>query len=300
MDKIENFRLELLEFLKNRYKLKKGGIQSEISNLDFYFSNELTEFNSTLYEPSICIILQGSKAVSFADELYSYSSEDYLLSSSHFPACVKLLEASEETPYISFRIRFDMQDIYDVIKKIDTQKLILNAKTEKALYFDKLNENLYEPIVRLIKLLNRPKEDIEFLTPIMTKEILYVLINERSGYFLNKFALEGTVSNKIAKIISEIKNNYNEKLNIKELAKIVDMSESSLYKNFKIITSLSPLQLQKKIRLEEAKLMLVNQNVEVAEVAFNVGYESASQFSREYLRMFGMSPKAHAEFLKSN
>ena len=154
--------------------------------LDFYFSNELTEFNSTLYEPSICIILQGSKAVSFADELYSYSSEDYLLSSSHFPACVKLLEASEETPYISFRIRFDMQDIYDVIKKIDTQKLILNAKTEKALYFDKLNENLYEPIVRLIKLLNRPKEDIEFLTPIMTKEILYVLFGRRAylcGYF---------------------------------------------------------------------------------------------------------------------
>jgi AraC-like DNA-binding protein len=99
-------------------------------------------------------------------------------------------------------------------------------------------------------------------------------------------------------VISKIKENFNEKLNVKELARFIDMSESSLYDNFKTITSMTPIQFQKKIRLEEAKLMLLNQNIEASQVAFEVGYESPSQFSREYSRMFGMSPKAHAQYLR--
>lgn len=161
-----------------------------------------------------------------------------------------------------------------------------------------MSEKLYEPIYRLIKLLNNSKEEINYLSPLIIKEILFILINDKSGYFLNKFAMEGTVSNKIVHAISEIKDNFNEKLNVKELARLIDMSESSLYQNFKTITSMSPIQFQKKIRLEEAKLMLLNQNIEASEVAFAVGYESPSQFSREYSRMFGMSPKAHVQFLK--
>lgn len=103
--------------------------------------------------------------------------------------------------------------------------------------------------------------------------------------------MEGTTSNKIVKVITEIKNNFNEKLNIKKLSKLADMSESSLYQNFKTITSLSPIQFQKKLRLEEAKRMLSVRNMDISEVAFLVGYESPSQFSREYSRMFGKSPK---------
>ena len=112
--------------------------------------------------------------------------------------------------------------------------------------------------------------------------------------------MEGTTSNKVVKAITEIKNKFNEKLNIKELANLVEMSESSLYQNFKIITSMTPIQFQKNLRLQEAKQILTVRNIEVSEVAFAVGYESPSQFSREYSRMFGMSPKAHSEYLKSN
>lgn len=297
---IEQFQLDTLEFIKQKYTLDiKGALQSEIPNLDFYFSKELSEFNTIMYEPSLCIILQGSKAVGFGDELYTYGPKKYLLSSTHVPAKVKLLEASKEKPYVSFRIRFDMEDIYNVIKNINPQKLLLNTKSEKGLFFDDISGKLYEPLSRLIKLLDREKEEISYLSPLVIKEILFNLINDKSGYFLNKFAMQGTVSNKIVKVISEIKENFDEKLNVKELANLIEMSEASLYQNFKTITSMSPIQFQKKIRLEEAKSILLNQKIEASEVAFAVGYESPSQFSREYSRMFGMPPKAHIDFLRT-
>ncbi len=297
---IQNFQNDLLKFINKKYSLSdiNGELQSEISNLDFYFSNKTTEFYAIMYEPSLCIILQGSKTVGFGEEMYTYGEKEYLLSSAHVPAKVKIIEATKEKPYASFRIKFQLEDIYDVIKNISPKKLILNEKSEKALFFDDLNEKLYEPVSRLVKLLERDKDEIDYLAPLIIKEILFILINDKSGYFLNKFAMEGTISNKIVKVISEIKDNFNEKLNVKELAKLINMSESSLYQNFKTITSMSPIQFQKKIRLEEAKLMLLNQNIEASEVAFAVGYESPSQFSREYSRMYGMSPKAHSEFLR--
>lgn len=291
--------MNTLAFIKQKYTLDiEGGLQTDISNLDFYFSSEPTEFSAIMYEPSLCVILQGNKAVGFGDELYNYGPKEYLLSSTHIPAKVKILEASKEQPYVSFRIKFNLEDIYDVIKNIDPKKLMMSAKSEKGLFFDDLNEKLYESIYRLIRLLDESKEAIEYLSALMIKEILFILINDKSGYFLNKFAMKGTISNKIVQAISEIKENFNEKLNVKELAQLIDMSESSLYQNFKTITSMSPIQFQKKIRLEEAKLMLFNQNIDASEVAFAVGYESPSQFSREYSRMYGMSPKAHADFLR--
>lgn len=296
---LEKFRMNTLAFIKQKYTLDiEGGLQTDISNLDFYFSSEPTEFSAIMYEPSLCVILQGNKAVGFGDELYNYGPKEYLLSSTHIPAKVKILEASKEQPYVSFRIKFNLEDIYDVIKNIDPKKLMMSAKSEKGLFFDDLNEKLYESIYRLIRLLYESKEAIEYLSALMIKEILFILINDKSGYFLNKFAMKGTTSNKIVQAISEIKENFNEKLNVKELAQLIDMSESSLYQNFKTITSMSPIQFQKKIRLEEAKLMLFNQNIDASEVAFAVGYESPSQFSREYSRMYGMSPKAHADFLR--
>lgn len=112
--------------------------------------------------------------------------------------------------------------------------------------------------------------------------------------------MQGSASNKISRAIIKIKDNFNEKINIKDLARACDMSESSLYQNFKTITSLSPIAFQKKIRLEEAKNLLSNTDLPVAQAAFEVGYESASQFSREYSRMFGVAPKVHSAMLKAN
>jgi AraC-like DNA-binding protein len=295
-DSIDSYRFELIDFLKLKYSFS-GAIQSYIPCLDFYFSEKPSEFNSIMYEPSLCIILQGSKAVGFGDNLYNYNSKEYLLSSTYVPAKVQILEASQEKPYISLRIRFKIEDIYEVLKNTNPEKLLFTKKSEKGLFFDEMSERLYNPIAKLVKLLDKPKEDINYLSPFIIKEILFILINDKSGYFLNKFAMEGTISNKIVKVINEIKDNFSDKLSIKELADLINISESSLYQNFKTITSMSPLQFQKKLRLEEAKQLLLGRNIEIAEVAYIVGYESPSQFSREFSRMFGTSPKA---FILSN
>lgn len=295
---LDEYRFDLIDFIKTKYDLN-GGVQSVISCLDFYFSSVPSEFStSVMYEPSLCIILQGSKAVGFGDKMYGYNHKEYLLSSAHVPANVKITQASQIEPYMSLRIRFKIEDIYEVLKNTNPDKLLFQKKSEKGLFFDDLNLRLYEPISRLVKLLDKPNEDINYLSPFIIKEILYTLVNDKSGYFLNKFAMEGTTSNKIIKAISEIKNNFSEKLNIKELADLIQMSESSLYQNFRTVTSMSPIQFQKKLRLEEAKQLLMVRNIEVSEAAYLVGYESPSQFSREFSRMFGLAPKTYVSSFK--
>ena len=147
---LDEYRFDLIDFIKTKYDLN-GSVQSVISCLDFYFSSVPSEFStSVMYEPSLCIILQGSKAVGFGDELYTYGPKKCLLSSTHVPAKVKLLEASKEKPYVSFRIRFDMEDIYNVIKNINPQKLLLNTNTEnlllKVLQYTKLLQIIHKDL----------------------------------------------------------------------------------------------------------------------------------------------------------
>jgi AraC-like DNA-binding protein len=287
----DEYKLDMIETINSMYKLD-GAIQSQIQNLDFYFSQTATEQINIMYEPSLCVILQGRKSVSFGDEILSYDTQEYLIASTHLPAKMKIVEASKEMPYMSLRIKFRLEDIYELLKSTRLQEERLDKNAQKGLYFGEMDTQLYESIHRLIKLLKRPKEDIEYLSPLFTKEVLYHLVKSEGGSFLKKFSHVGTNSNKITNVITQIKENYNEKLNIKELADSVDMSESSLYSHFKTITTMSPIQFQKKLRLEEAKQLLIYKDIEVNEVAYQVGYESPSQFSREFSRMFGKSPKA--------
>lgn len=289
MRNFDEYKKDMIEILKEKYTLE-GSIQSEIPSLDFYFTPNPTNQIDFIYEPSLCVILQGDKSVGFGEESFSYKDNQYLVASSYLPANMKIIKASDTSPYMSLRIKFKLEDIYEVLKNIDTNKI--NHKAIKSgLFYDDMDIELYESIHRLITLLNKDKKDIEFLSPLILKEILYKLAKTKGGYFLNEFSKYGTVSNKIIKAISFIKENFNEKLNIKDLAKHVDMSESSLFQHFKIITQLTPIQFQKKLRLEEAKQLLLLKNIEINQVAYEVGYESPSQFSREFLKLFGTSPK---------
>jgi AraC-like DNA-binding protein len=292
-----HYQKELISFIKNK-KEEQGIISTNIPALRFYVTNKPSEFTSIIYEPSICIALQGEKAVGFGNKMYSYNQDKYLLASTHIPANVKINEASPERPYISLIITFSLEQIYDVIKETKDNKMVKNKRNiENSLCFSPLDDLLLEPILRLVKLTDKKDENITFLSNLILKEIIYVLL-QKNGNFLKQHVLEGNLTNQIVKAITEIKNNFSDNINMKELSKTIGISESSLYQNFKKITSMSPLQFQKKIRLEEAKQLLLSQNIDASQAAFSVGYESPSQFSREYSRMFGMSPKAHCDFLR--
>ena len=292
-----NYRNELISLIKENSSTE-GLILTNISSLKFYTTTQISEFVSIIYEPSLCIAIQGSKAVGFGDEMYSYSSEKYLIVSTHIPANVRIEEASKEKPYYSIIINFTLEQIYDVIKELNDDLQESKHKIlQKSLCFDVLDDFLLEPLFRLLKLSQR-KDNVEFLSNLILKEIIYILLQRNSDFF-KQYVLEGNIANQIVKVISEIKSNFSEPINVADIAKEMQVSEATFYHNFKKITSISPLQFQKRIRLEEAKQMLINQNLDAAQVAFEVGYESPSQFSREYSRMFGMSPKAHSNKLKT-
>ena len=293
-NKIKEEYIELIEYIKSKFE-KDENYKSKIPFLNLYYTSSKTEFINLIYEPSICIILQGTKKVEFDKKIYNLSPENFLLISSHIPAKAKVDGASIEKPYISLQIKFTLEEIYEVLKNIDLEKEKSEKKTSKSILIENINYMLLNPISRLIKLSNNKES---FLTSLIIKEIIYILLTSSSSNFLKTFATEGNTANQIAKAVSEIKNSFNLNINVKKLAKKINMSESAFYAHFKKVTSMSPIQFQKKIRLEEAKEMLLNKNLEISQVAFDVGYESPSQFSREYSRMFGFSPTAHRKLLK--
>lgn len=195
------------------------------------------------------------------------------------------------------KITFTLDEIYDVSKTMNTNNT-KNTQVQKGLFFGDLEDEILYPIVRLIDIIDGSKEKLVFMSELIKKEILFILLNGKSGNFLKQYILNDSITNQIAKVIREIKDNYAEHLNIKVLADKFNISESSLYHNFKKMTMLSPLQFQKRIRLEEAKMLMLNKNLKASEASFLVGYESPSQFSREYHKMFGFSPKEHIKRLE--
>lgn len=294
----ETYRTELLKIIEAKH-IEDGIIKTDIPRLSFYYSKSTTEFATVVYEPSLCLVLQGSKALILGDENYSYDPSRYLLASVHMPTRVRIMEASDQKPYISLKLTFTMEDIFEVIKEAQTKFRPTNLTPELGLCFGDMSTQLIDPLTRLVRLLDNPGS-IKFMAPMIIKEILYHVINDKGGDFLRKYVMDGSITQQIVKIIAKIKHDFAENINMKELAKAYGMSESSLYHNFKKVTMLSPLQFQKTLRLEEARRILLTQDIEATEVAFAVGYESPSQFSREYARMFGLPPKAYAKTIQED
>lgn len=274
-----------------------GSINTEISSLSFYVIPSTTELLTILYEPSLCIIFQGAKAIILDHKEYIYDPSRYLLASVHMPARVRIIEGSHEEPYIALKLTFTMEDVFEVIKETDKMHTLKPTTTERGLCFGDMTTELLDPLVRLIDLLDKPSK-IKFMAPLIIKEILYLIIKDKGGDFIRKYLMDGSIVQQIVKVISKIKQDFAETLNMQELAKSYGMSESSLYHNFKKITMMSPLQFQKTLRLQEARSLLLTKNLGVTEIAFAVGYESPSQFSREYTRMFGLPPKTYAKAIQ--
>lgn len=287
----ETYKAELISLIQSK-RIDNSVIETSLSSLHFHVLDTPVEFAAVAYEPSVCIVLQGGKEVVLGNTIYALNDPNkYLLVSVHIPTRVRIKEVSKEKSYIAIKLTFTMEDIYEVIKEIKTPNPILNPSTEAGLCYGDLHK-LIDPLRRLVRVLDEPS-NLKFISSMIIKEILYLIMTDEGGDFLRKYLKDGSITHQIVKIISKIKRNFAENINMRELAKSFGMSESSLYHNFKKVTLLSPLQFQKALRLQEARHIILTQDIDVGEVAFSVGYESPSQFSREYSRMFGLSPKAH-------
>lgn len=259
-----------------------------IPGLSLFRLEEPTEPVSGLYEPSICMVTQGAKRVLLGDEAYVYDAHHYLITSVHLPTVVQVIEASPEKPYLGLRLKFDQREISQLMA--DTH--LPPPRAPEAGRGMATGENtlpLVAAVQRLVDLLDA-EEDIAILAPIVQKEIIYRLLVGDQGARLRQIASAGSQGQQIARAIDWLKGNFTRPLRIEDLAAQARMSASTFHHHFRSLTALSPLQFQKQLRLHEARRLMLAERLDAASAGFQVGYESPSQFSREYNRLFGAPP----------
>lgn len=286
---------ELAELMK-RYSRQDGVHETDIPSLFFIRESHVAEPVYGVYKPSFCVIVQGEKEVLLSKERFRYSSADYLVASVNLPVTGQVINASTAAPYLALKLEFTPSQVLEVLSDSDIQaRPEKNAK--RAMFVSKIEPSLLDAVVRLASLLDNPR-DIPVLAPIFTKEILYRVLQGPHGGVLEQIAIEGSYTYRIKDVIEHIMKYYNRTFRVEELADIANMSVSSLHRHFKAVTAMSPIQFQKQLRLQEARRLLLTKSTDAADAAFRVGYESPSQFSREYSRMFGFAPREDIKRLR--
>lgn len=251
---------------------------------------------SYTHKPSICLIAQGKKQVLLGEDRYIYDANHFLISCVNLPITANIMQASEEQPYLGVIMELDLQEISQLIVESEVAFHPVN-EAQKGMAVGSLSEPLLDAFYRLIRLLDEP-ESITILAPVIKREIFYRLLISDQGQRLNQTVTHGSHSHQISKAIDWLKNNFVKPLSVGELASYSGMSKSAFYTHFRTMTSMTPLQFQKKLRLSEARRLMLTENLDAMSTTFKVGYESPSQFSREYSRLFGAPPSKDIKALR--
>lgn len=283
-------KLSELALLLQKEALNEGINETSIEHIKLFKASSVTEVLHTVYEPSLFIIAQGAKRVMLGANTYHYDASSYLVSSLNLPISGQIIEASLEKPFLSVQFCLTSESIFELLSQLPSSKKELSEDTLLAICVQHVTEELIDAVLRLAKLFQK-REESAILAPLICKEILYRLLQGEYGVVLREFALHGSNANRIARSIEYITHDISEPLRIETLSHKVGMSVSTFHKHFKRVTAMSPIQYQKQLRLQKARELLFTKINEVGEVAFSVGYESPSQFSREYARFFGDSPQ---------
>jgi AraC-like DNA-binding protein len=243
----------------------------------------------SISEPALCILAQGSKRVLLGDEVYVYDNGHYFVVSQSLPVAGQVIDASPETPYLGLRLDLDAKEIASLALELSREGRLPSRCPQRGVFTGSLTMTLLDPVLRLLKLLETPG-DIPILAPLVTREILYRLLSSEDGWRLAQMAVSDTHSHRITQAINWLRRRFHEPLRIEELARDMHMSVSSLHHHFKAVAAMSPLQYQKQLRLQEARRIMLGESIDAATAGHRVGYESPSQFSREYSRFFGAPP----------
>jgi AraC-like DNA-binding protein len=271
-----------------RWADNEGLLGTAISGLSLSRRDAPTEPMSYMYEPSVCVIAQGAKRVLLGDDTYVLDVHHFLITSVDLPTVVQIIKASREQPYLGLILKLDRREISQLM--VDSNLPPPRAQqSSRGMAIGEVTLPLLTAFQRLIDLLAAP-QDIPILAPIIQREILYRLLVGDQGARLRQIASAGSQSHQIAQAIDWLKSHYTLPLRIEDLAAHVHMSPSTFHHHFRALTAMSPLQYQKWLRLNEARRLMLTERLDAATAAFQVGYESPSQFSREYRRVFGAPP----------
>ncbi|GAB2571166.1 AraC family transcriptional regulator [Dyella jejuensis] len=240
-----------------------------------------------MYEPCLGVLLQGHKHILLGEERFEQENGHYLINSIDVPVSAQVMRASAQQPCLCLTLRLDPVRIGEWLSEVKLPKPA--TATARGLALSPLSTDVLDPLLRLVRLLDSPR-DLPLLAPLIERELIYRLLTGEQGASLAQIAAAGGQGQQIARAIQWLKQYYNKPLRISDLASMVNMSASSLHHHFREITAMSPLQYQKMLRLHEARRLLLTEGCDVATAAHRVGYESPSQFSREYSRQHGAPP----------
>ncbi|MHA3090579.1 AraC family transcriptional regulator [Acinetobacter brisouii] len=263
-------------------------VQTPITGLSLSRWEQPTEPTSYVMDACLCLIAQGQKQVMLGQEIYTYDASHFLFTAVDFPVIAQITDASPERPYLSVLLKLDPHLLAQIMleAQISFQP---STRERKGVAVGTLTPDMLSAFIRLINLLSTP-QDIAVLAPLIIKEIFYRLLISPQGERLKQIVTMGTTGHRIIRAIDWIKHQFSQPLCVEELAKRMGMSVSSFHQHFRDITSMSPLQYQKSLRLTEARRLLMTENRDISSASLQVGYESLSQFSREYKRFFGAPP----------
>ncbi len=250
----------------------------------------------SVLDPSVCVIAQGSKEVLLGDSRYRYDPSRYLLATVELPRVSQVLEASRERPYLALRLELAPTLVSSVMVEAGYSSPPGPADV-RAIAVSPLDTNLLDAIVRLVRLLDAPAE-AQVLMPLITREIIYRLLMGEQGGRLRHLALHGGYTPHIARAVKRLRQDFDQPLRIEQIARELGMSVSGFHHHFKAVTAMSPLQFQKLLRLQEARRLMLGEDLDAASAAYRVGYHDASHFNREYKSLFGVPPMRDVQRLR--
>jgi AraC-like DNA-binding protein len=246
--------------------------------------------------PSVCVIAQGSKEVLLGDSRYRYDPSQYLLATVDLPRISQILEASKERPYLSLRLELAPTLVGSVMVEAGHASPPGPADV-RAIDVSPLDMHLLDAFVRLVRLLDSPAET-QVLMPLITREIIYRLLVGEQGARLRHIAILGGYTPYIARAVERLRQDFDQPLRIEDLARELGMSVSGFHHHFKAVTAMSPLQFQKRLRLQEARRLMLGEDLDAASASYRVGYQDASHFNREYKSLFGVPPMRDVQRLR--
>ncbi len=279
--------LSQLSALCNEYPREMNGKRLKLPGLSVLRREAPSNIEASIYEPVLCLILQGSKVTSIGDQTVELRAGDALLVSHDLPVISRITKASLEEPYIAAILSIDMQLVHSLYGQIDEGPL--PAASARSLSAGRAEAGWLAPLVRYFELAASPA-DAKVLGPSTLREIHYRLLLSPVGGMLRNLLVTDSHASRIARAIRRLRSDYRTALKVPELAKAAGMSASSFHEHFKTVTGTTPLQYQKDLRLIEAQSLLSAMSHSVSEAAYAVGYESPNHFSRDYSRKFGSPP----------
>jgi AraC-like DNA-binding protein len=273
-----------------------GETRTAVPGLALYRRTTTTACFLTTYEPSLTVFAQGRKRINLRGIEYHCDPSSFLLSSIDVPVESQIVEASEQVPLLTMFLKLDMPTVREVLSREDLPEPAVSLHP-RGLAVGETTAGLLSACSRLIELLETP-EDIPFLSHLIQREIVYRILRSPQGERLRAIATTGDLSHRTARAIAWLRANYAKPLHMEELAVIARMGVSTLHHHFRALTAMSPLQYQKQLRLQTARQRMLMDGIDATSAAYEVGYESVSQFNREYSRFFGQPPMRDIKALR--